>query len=266
MNVNQRNHLEDVPESFAGDDSVSATPQPSPSAEAGVEAVVRRGALARRALRFDLSPAETGASTELVAAFQVKSPQAESLRGIRSRLHSAWSKTPPVHGRIAAIVSPDAKEGRSWFTANLAVAFCQLGERTLIIDGDLRSPRQHSLFGLKNDAGVSTLDFGDIPYQQTTLHSELVLLPAGPPVPNPQEVIASAQFSEMLDRAAAEFDVVLIDSPPLVDFADAEILADRAGSALFVARRNVSRVKLMDYYFNLLHRSSITVLGSALIG
>jgi Mrp family chromosome partitioning ATPase len=115
-----------------------------------------------------------------------------------------------------AIVSPGREEGRTYLAANLAVVFSQLGERTLLIDADMRHPRQHVLFGLPNRGGLSSLLAGRAGADVIELVAPLTnlsVLPAGPQPPNPQELLGRPVFQNFLAELDKEFDVVIIDTP-----------------------------------------------------
>jgi protein-tyrosine kinase len=205
----------------------------------------------RRALaqQYDFHYLEAEAddvSHEIIAAFNPYHPRVEEMRALRSQLLIRWFNTEQQGTtRALAIVSPGAQEGRSYLAANLAVLFSQLGHRTLLIDADLRSPRQHRLFNLSDRIGLSAVLSGragmnaasgipGIPW--------LRVLPAGPTPPNPQELLSRASFGTLLKEVSPEFDVILLDSPPALHYADVQNVAYRAGSALVLARRNHTRV------------------------
>jgi protein-tyrosine kinase len=207
--------------------------------------------------------AEPELSGELLSMYQPFSVQAEALRALRTRLLLCWFQD--EINKSLAVISPRSGEGCSTIAANLAVAFAQLGERTLLIDANLRTPRLHRLFGLHVDKGLSTVLAGrDALFSVlNTIRSlpSLSVLGAGPTPPNPQELLSRATFSSMMDRAAATHDVVIIDSPSALDFADAQIIAARAGACLVVARRH--RTRLSD-----MHRIKVELrpTGAAMLG
>src|SRR6267142_5250231 len=101
-----------------------------------------------------LVPGSESISSELVVAYEPFHPRAEEMRALRTQLLMRWSKAGVRH-RVLAIASPGPGEGRSYVAANLAVAFSQLGERTLLIDADLRAPRQHRIFDVTDRFGLS---------------------------------------------------------------------------------------------------------------
>jgi protein-tyrosine kinase len=179
-------------------------------------------------------------STELVAAFAPFHPRTEELRALRTQLLIRWYN--PEAGRNALVIaSPDSGEGRSYVASNLAVVFSQLGARTLLVDADLRKPRQHTVFGLPPGHGLSTLLSGRTEHKaQFPIHglNRLTVLPAGPLPPNPQELLSRPVFSALMKELRSLYDVVIIDTPPAKQYADAQSIAYRAGDALLVTRKD----------------------------
>jgi chain length determinant protein tyrosine kinase EpsG len=142
---------------------------------------------------------------------------------------------------MLAVVSPGSGEGRSYVAANLAVAFAQLGERTLLIDADLRAPRQHRIFNIPDRIGLSAVLSGRADCSAVVAIPQfgtLSLLPAGACPPNPQELLLRPALAALLGDLSSEFDVILFDSPPASLYADAQSLAFRAGSAIVVTRKD----------------------------
>ncbi|MEQ1882845.1 MAG: chain length determinant protein tyrosine kinase EpsG [Burkholderiales bacterium] len=185
-----------------------------------------------------LVPGTSGLSGELVAAYAPFDQRVETFRAVRSQLMLRWFN-PDVGLKHLAIVSPHRAEGRSHFAANLAVVFSQLGERTLLIDADMRHPRQHLLFNLENRAGLSTLLAGRA-NTEVIEHIlpllDLSILSAGPIPPNPQELLGRPLFQKLLVDLAKEYDVIILDTPAGEAHADAQTIATRAGGAFMVAR------------------------------
>jgi protein-tyrosine kinase len=183
-------------------------------------------------------------SHELVAAYQPFSQQAEALRALRSQLKMRWF-TGTRERRTLAIISNERGAGRSYLAGNLAIAFAQLGDRTLLIDADLRNPRQHSLFGLDNRSGLSSLLANrgvHAGVRRVASFLDLHSLSAGPTPPNPQELLGRQTFDRLLDEVSQEFDVVLIDTPAAGAYADAQIIAAKARGALILTHKNKSRL------------------------
>lgn len=202
---------------------------------------------------------------EVVAAYRPQSDIAEDLRTIRSRLVIDWLS--PSERNILSVISPGRGEGRSWFAANLATLFAQAGERTLLIDADLRNPRQHRLFELNNTMGLAALLTGRAGKETAQrVHPDLRLfvMPAGIPPPNPQELLTRPVFDIVLDRFSRQFDVVLLDTPAAQDSADAQVVAMKAGAALILARRHHTSEAALKSTVQSLSRSKVKLVGSVL--
>lgn len=190
-----------------------------------------------------LHPGEANLSDELVAAYHPFSAQVEALRALRTQLLLRWFNS---ERKALAIVSPARGDGRSYLTANLAIVFSQLGERTLLIDADMRDARQHKLFGLSNQYGLSALLTGRVSgaaIERVNHFANLSVIPAGATPPNPLELVSRPEFRDMLAHESANFDVVLIDTPAAQTSADAQAIAARAGGALLVARVDRTRIE-----------------------
>lgn len=205
-------------------------------------------------------------STELVMAYRPFSAEAEALRGLRTELKLCWFDGTPGR-RMLAVVGTERGDGRSWLAANLAVAFSQLGERTLLIDADLRGPRQHLMFNLASHGGLSAVLAGR--GDATSLRRigelpDLAVLPAGAVPPNPQELLGRPSFTRFLEEIADQFDIILIDTPAAALYADAQSIAARAGAALLVARRDQTRVPDAQRLAAGLTRHGVTLVGSVL--
>lgn len=220
-------------------------------------------ALARQFAYPYLLQGESPVLEEVVAAYEPFTPAVEALRGLRSQLMMRWFDT-EVERHTLAIVSPESKEGRSWLAANLAVVFSQLGERTLLIDANLRRPRQHRLFGLENKSGLSAVLSGrggpEVIERVSTLR-DLSVMPAGAIPPNPSELLSRPMFSKLLAHLAKEFDVILLDTPAGYGSADAQLISVRAGGALLVARKNYSRASRLQSLSD-----AVVQAGSVLVG
>jgi chain length determinant protein tyrosine kinase EpsG len=239
------------------------------------DAAIKLGLLTEADIQFALSRqfnypylqrGSSEVSEEVVAAYEPFSAQVEALRTLRSQLMLRWFDGSPDH-KALAIVSPAAKEGRSFLAANLAVVFSQLGERTLLLDADMRQPRQHILFGLENRSGLSAAvsgRSGPVEIHRVPGLRDLSLLPAGAVPPNPIELLSQPLFVELLDELRKRFDVILIDSPPAGQYADAQAIATRARAALVVARKDVTRLSQTKALSDALSQSGAAVVGAVL--
>ena len=188
----------------------------------------------------------------------------EPLRALRCQLTLRWRNV--AHRKALAITSPDRGDGRSWLAANLAIVFAQAGDRTLLIDADMRHPCQHRLFNVDNAVGLSALLTGRAVGRDVVrrIHPSLRLfvLPAGILPPNPQELLVRPMFESMLGRFSQLFDVIVLDTPAANETADAQILSARAGAAVVLARRNRTRVADLTATMASLSETGVNVIGS----
>jgi protein-tyrosine kinase len=203
-----------------------------------------RQALAKQFEYPYLEPGQDGISEEVSVAYRPYGRDVEALRALRTQLKLRWFEG-ASSGRALAIISPRHRDGRSYLAANLAVAFSQLGERTLLIDADMRRPRQHQLFQLPDSSGLSMIlagrdDEGAI--QRLPQLSNLSVLPAGPIPPNPVELLERSTFSRFLEHLRGDYDAILVDTPAAAEHSDAHTAALRCHAALMVVRKNVTRI------------------------
>lgn len=237
------------------------------------EAAVRLGFITEDDVRFALAkqydmphftPSSEGPSRELVAAFAPFHPRTEEMRALRTQLLIRWYN--PEQGRKSLVVaSPERAEGRSYVAANLAIVFSQLGARTLLVDADLRRPRQHQIFGLPEGHGLSTLLAGRSEHTATFPVpglNRLSVLPAGPLPPNPQELLSRPVFNSFMKDLQSIYDVVIIDTPPAAHYADVQSVTFRAGDALIVARKNHTPVQSTSKTIRELAGTGARVVGT----
>jgi protein-tyrosine kinase len=193
-------------------------------------------------------------SPELAALNQPFGVQAESFRAIRSQLMMRLFNEGQARHAIA-VVSPDSGDGKTFFAANLAVVLAQLGGRTLLVDADLRHPRQHEVFGLDNKAGLSGILSGRAEskiIRQVAGVPSLFVLPVGTKPPNPLELVERPAFGLLIRELLSKFDHVVVDTPAACYGSDASVIAARCGAALVVARKDRGRVPaLQDLVANL---------------
>jgi protein-tyrosine kinase len=204
-----------------------------------------------------------GVSDDVVAGFMPQNDMVEPLRVLRSQLTHRWFND--ISHKALAVTSPGRGEGRSWLAANLATVFAQIGERTLLIDADMRHPRQHLLFNLNNSVGLSSLLTGRAGKEAASrIHPQLRLfvLPAGIIPPNPQELLGRPVFDLVLERFADQFDIIIIDTPAATETADAQIVSRRVGGALMLARRGVTRQSQLTAATQTLVQTGVSVVGS----
>ncbi len=198
------------------------------------------------ALQFDypyLRKGQSKLSERLVAAYDPFSPAVEALRSLRTQLMLRWFS---AGNKSVMFASHEPSSGSSLTIANLAIVFSQLGERTLIIDANLRTPRQHTLFGMGNHSGLTDVlvqraDLSAIQKVQSLIG--LYVLTAGTLAPNPQELLGRGQLAEVFDEVQHQFDIVLIDTAPLSESSDAQLLGPFAKGVIMVLQKNVTSAR-----------------------
>lgn len=203
-------------------------------------------------------------NVNLVTLNDPSGKRAEEFRNLRSQLLLQWFDN---ERKTLVALGSERNEGCSYTIANLAVTFAQIGKRTLLIDGDLRSPEQHKIFNLPRNSGLSTILSGRksdcLPYQVHTLPS-LSVLPAGPIPPNPQELLIQPAFKILLAIASEKFDVVLIDTPPAHVSSDAEMIASVVEGAFIVIKQDKTKTDLLNELIKRLKIAEINIAGCVL--
>lgn len=212
-----------------------------------------------------LRPGQGGFAPELVAAYRPFGSQVEMLRGIRSQLMLRWF----ANGRKAlAIASVNPDEGASMFVANLAVVFSQLGEKTLLVDANLRAPQQQEIFNIQARQGLSDIlvDRADLDVvQKVEPFIDLSVLPAGTLPPNPQELLNRSSFARLHQHVEHGYDVVLYEVSAFSTGADALAVATHVGGVLLVARKDHTRLAHINAAADQLGRYGADVVGSVLL-
>jgi receptor protein-tyrosine kinase len=192
------------------------------------------------------------------------SPHSERIRALRTELMLLLEDV--RRGNICALLSPGPAEGRSQLCAELAIAFAQLGRRTLLVDADLRHPRQHVFFGADNQWGLAqALALGETPYLYTVQGvPELSLMTAGVIPPNPLELVSNRRFDRMVSDWRRTYDFVLIDTPPVSLYADALAIATAARRVLVVSRTETTSFTSMKELLRRLAPTQARILGAVL--
>jgi len=166
-----------------------------------------------------------------------ESSEAEAFRTIRT---AVFFGAPKDAGRTMLITSPAAGDGKSTLVSNLAIAMAQAGQRTVLLDADFRKPMQNTIFGVAHDAqGLSDVLAGRIKLSAAVRAvgvENLDLLPGGPNVTNPAELLNSPQFAKVLARLTEAYDRVIVDAPPVTVVTDAQILGALCHVTILVVR------------------------------
>ena len=175
-------------------------------------------------------------SIELISYFAPESTFAESYRSLRTALLLSG---PLSSLKSLIITSPLPNEGKSVTISNLAVSLAQMEKKVLLIDADLRRPKQHRIFSLKNHDGLSNyltigLDLKDL--IKRTIVPSLYLINSGPIPPNPAELLSSGRMQTLLEKLKKDFDFVLVDTPPILSVTDSQILGKMVDGLVLVVQ------------------------------
>ncbi|MFP7479740.1 CpsD/CapB family tyrosine-protein kinase [Terribacillus saccharophilus] len=172
----------------------------------------------------------------LITKQNPKSPISEQFRTLRTNIEFA-SVDEKIHSML--ITSSGPSEGKSSVTANLAIVFAQQGKKVILIDADLRKPTTHYTFKMDNRTGLSTVLIGEKTLEEAAQQTDipnLDLLTCGPIPPNPSELLGSNAMKRLLELAEETYDMVVIDTPPVLAVTDAQILANICDGSIIVVR------------------------------
>ncbi|GBD90737.1 tyrosine-protein kinase etk [bacterium BMS3Abin04] len=191
---------------------------------------------------------------EFIVAQKADSVAGEAFKALRTRIRYT-----NVGGeeKTILITSSAPGEGKSLVSVNLAGSFAQANKRTIIVDADLRKPRVHSIFNEKRYPGFTDYFVGKASYEEIVRHSDLEnldLITAGTIPPNPSEILDSRGMRSFIKKLEEEYDIIIIDSPPLVTVTDAEILSRMVDETILVVSANQTDIELMEKSVGLLKR------------
>ena len=212
---------------------------------------------------------ENKQGVELITWSDKPSMIAEAFRAVLTSIMFAGENG--SRPRLLVLTSASPKEGKSTIVSNLAIALAEVRQRVLIVDADLRKPRMHDLFDLPNDKGLSTLlqvgsvadgALGDIIHP--TAVPGLFVLPSGPTTHAAANLMYSPNLAELLTRFKKEFDMVLIDTPPMLHMTDARVTGRLADAVIFVARAGQTTREAAIAAHNRFTEDRIRVLGTIL--
>lgn len=189
----------------------------------------------------------------------------EAYRVLRTNLQFLGLDEPV---RTMLITSATPGEGKSTTIANLAVAFAQTGARVCLVDADLRRPTIAKSFGLENWSGLTTALIGQAPLEECLRSAAdvpgLAIMTSGPIPPNPAELLGSARMSALLEQLQERYDMVLIDSPPVLAVTDAAVLAPKVAGVVMVVRANAVDYRQVGRAKEALEAVKARVLGVVL--
>ncbi len=185
----------------------------------------------------------------------------ESLRSLRTSLHFAMLE---AKNRVLMITSPSPGAGKSFVSVNLAGVCAQAGQRVLLIDGDLRKGRVHSLFRRGSSNGLSDVLVGNIKFEQAVRITEderLDYISRGTAPPNPSELLMTERFTQLLSEANSDYDLVIVDTPPTLAVTDAAIIGKQVGTSLMVVRFRTNSVREIERSTDQLLQSGVPIKG-----
>ncbi len=212
----------------------------------------------------DKSADKTNCVPELIVHLAPSSNTAEAARGIRTSLTFA---SPDKRQQVVLVTSANPGEGKTMVASTIAIAFAQAGHRTLLLDCDLRRARLHRVFQQTNDIGVSSAMYNpellDSPTLNTTIPN-LWLLPAGPRVASPAELLQSSKFSQFIASLRDRYDRIIVDSPPIIAVTDAVVLSTLSDATILVARSGKTLRQVALRAIRLLRDVSAPLLGCVL--
>lgn len=195
-----------------------------------------------------------------------KSRTTESFRAIRTGLY--FNNRGTAH-KILQVTSPNPSEGKSTLSSNLAVTIARSGKRVLLIDADMRRPRIHSLFGLENRSGVSSIVGRHVEYNDAIQQSgieNLEIITSGKRPENPSELLTSPEFQQMLDWSREEYDYVVVDTPPVLAVTDPGVVAARVDGVLVAMRLTKRARQNLTQTIDLLNTVGANVVGIVVNG
>lgn len=211
-------------------------------------------------------------SRELTAATQDPDKQllAESSRITLASLIRESMAGDGIHAKVILITSPAPGEGKTTITTNLGLALAETGRRVLVLDGDFRRPRLHKALGIPNTTGIADLLEARTPIKDYELEALAVrtpsvglsVLPNGRRVENIAKILYSPRFRELMERLRREFDMILIDAPPILQVADARVMSEMADGVVLVIRAGVTERSSVVEAIEQLRNDRVPVLGT----
>ncbi|MEJ2793606.1 polysaccharide biosynthesis tyrosine autokinase [Iodobacter sp. LRB] len=238
------------------------------------EAAIRLGYISEAdiqqvlALQFSypyLQKGQSKLSPSLVAAYDPFDKIVEEVRCLRSQILLRW-----ISLGHKSVLLASCGEVAGELIANLAIVFSQLGEKTLLVDANLRQPHQHDLFGLQNRQGFSEVLAGRVSIKAAIQHVDglldLSVLTAGTKAPNPQELLSKGDMGEFTAELESIYDVILYDAPPSAKAADVQLLAARTKGVILVAVRHKTSLKDLAQLRDQCEMAGAEVLGCVLLG
>lgn len=201
---------------------------------------------------------------ELIVEREPKSPVSEQFRTIRTNITYSNIDN-PVKSIVFTSATPSA--GKSTVAANVAVAYAQAGNKTLLIDADLRRPTAHYTFEMQNVRGLSTAIINDLTLDEVARESgieNLDVITSGPIPPNPSELLSSKKMSGFMNKIREYYDIIIMDSPPVLAVTDSQILSRLTDGTILVTNvEDNNRDTVLDAK-DLLEKAEANIIGVVL--
>ncbi|PAE10694.1 hypothetical protein CHI02_18745 [Niallia circulans] len=202
--------------------------------------------------------------SNLLSHLKPKSPIREQYHAIRASIQLAINEN---QIKTLAIVSGEESEGKSTFSANLAIAFAEVGKRVLLVDSNFRHPTLHTSFEENNEFGLSTILVNRDRLEECVIETpidHLDLLTSGPVPPNPSELLGSPAMEILVSNVSHQYDMVIFDTPSLVSVADSLLLSNISDGVLMVVRSNKNNIETVEFTRDMLSNSKAIFLGAVL--
>jgi len=217
------------------------------------------------AMALDGKP-ESKEQPELVTLHSPKSTASEAYRGIRTSVLFSSAEKPP---QVLLISSAAPQEGKTSTALNLAITMAQSGGKVILLDGDMRKPSLHKVFGFPKEKGLSSVLVGNCLFQDVLLNTpvpNLDMIPCGPIPPNPSEILGSPRMAHLLEELRKSYDRVIIDTPPITAVTDAAVLGRMVDGAVVVVRAGATPREIVRNGLIQLQAVSSPILGVVLNG
>lgn len=189
----------------------------------------------------------------------------EAIRSLRTSLHFARRE---AKNNVVLISGSSPNAGKTFVSANLATVFAQAGQRVLIVDADMRKGTLHKALGASQSPGLSEVLVGDVPVEQAIRIlpglENLRFISRGDVPPNPSELLMHENFTRLLQQVTKEYDLVIIDTPPILAVTDAAIIAHHAGTSLLVARFGLNQPKELELAKKRFEQNNVKLKGAIL--
>jgi non-specific protein-tyrosine kinase len=202
---------------------------------------------------------------DLITVSEPRSPISEAYRTLRTNLDFAALDE---ELKTIVVTSAGGGEGKSTTLANLAVVSAQRGRRVVLVDADMRRPTLHQLFGLDNQAGLTTMMMDDsaltAPPLQDTGIEDLAVLTSGPLPPNPADLVGSRRIEDVIAMISQDADQVLFDTPPVVAVTDAALLATKVDGVLLIVGAGKTRREYVRTAVQRLEQINARLIGTVL--